>query len=422
MITVPGAIAIPVAPLNPDSSPVQVEVGPNPAQAALTPDGAQIWVTDASSNQVYIINTSSLLVTRTIGLPTTPYGIAFSPNGSDAWVSGRNPNVAVELSTSTESVISTVSVPVLDAYPYMIAVSPNGTQVWMSEYYHNVTIINARTATIMSELLVLPQGDTGGVTAMSFSPDGRAVYFGFTGLPISSNVVVAYNATTRTMLWSSTIDCAGSVGGIIESPDEGNVYVLNDSTPGAEFNVLGAKEGSIVARIPLPTIRVEDFSTMAVTDGGYAVWFAGSEPGNDAVLVGVNSTADSIGVIDYDPDVNGSTSLSLAQNRGTAYALADGGSPYLLAWSDLPNLAAVRCLPVGTLSRGCVLPNTESYGSPAAITIGPQDDNVSSEGSASCLTAPIGEDLLIDAIVVVAVTIMAVVVVTQRRATTPPSA
>jgi YVTN family beta-propeller protein len=417
LVATPGAIAIPITPFTPQPVLVQVPVGPNPVQAALSPDAKQIWVTDASSDQVYIIDAGSLRVIQIIHLPTTPYGIAISPNGSDAWVSGRNPNVALELSTSSYSTVAVVAIPVSNAYPYMIAISPNGTEIWVSDYFANVTIINARTATIMAELLVLPQDSSGGATAMTFSPDGRVVYLGFTGLPISSDVLVAYNATTRAIIWSSNVQCAGSIAGIIESPDGKRVYVLNDSTPGAEFNVLGANAGDILARVPMPTIRVEDFSTLGFMYGGAAVWFAGSQPGNDAVLVGIGTTSYSVGVVDYDAAVNGSTSLIVAQNNATAYALGDGGSPYLLAWSNLP-YPEVSCFLTDITSKICSPRNDPRPLAPAVTLDDPAANSYSTGSSASCLNPPLGEALIILAVVVISIAVAAVVIVSRRDGTT----
>jgi YVTN family beta-propeller protein len=318
--------------------PINVPVGPNPAQAALDPNGSQIWVSDVNAYEIYIINTTSLSVVKTIRLSIAPFGIAFSPNGSDAWVSGRYPNTVVEISTTTYSVIASIPIPVSDAFAYMLAVSPNGTQVWVTDYYHNVTIINASNALIMAEFLAIPYGDPGFVTAIAFSADGETVYLGLTATNNTSMGVVAYNATTRTLAWAQGLGGGISISGVIGSKNGEEVFVTNDTSPGSSFEILNATTGLIISRVTFPTLRTEDFSTLAESPDGSVVWFAASHPGSDEVLVAVYTANDMIAGTWTDPTVTGSTSLTMAPNGETIYTLTDGGSTYLSVYHPVyPN-------------------------------------------------------------------------------------
>jgi YVTN family beta-propeller protein len=330
--------------------PDHVEVGSNPGQAALDPNGSQVWVTDVDSRAISVVNTTSLAVVRTIFLSVEPFGIAFSPNGSAVWVSGRDPNTAVEISTTNYSVIATVAIPVPDAYAYMLAVSPNGSQVWVTDYYHNITIINATSATILTEFLTLPYDDPGFMTAISFSNDGQSVYIGYTASDNSSMGVVDYNATTRTINWAQGMGGGISFPGVLESRNGSEVFAVNDTPLGTAFTVLNATTGAVIATHPMPTLRTEDFSTLAESPDGSAVWFAASHPGSNAELVAVYTASALVAGMWADPTVSGSTSLTLAADGGTAYCPTDGGSSYLMVWSPLPEFVPPADLEPSTVS------------------------------------------------------------------------
>ena len=339
---------------------VAVVLGPNPVQAVVTPNGSQVWVTDALLNTVYVVNSVTLQVEVQIPLPAAPYGLAFSPAGSSAWISARYPNMAIEVSTSNYSVVATVPIPVNDAYPYMIAVNPGNGDVWVSDYYHNITIINGTSATIESELLVLPPGDPGFVTAMAFGPNGQDVFVGYTAQSDPADGLVAYNASTGAVVWSDGVEDGGSFGGIAVSSDGRTLFALNDSTPGAEFSFVNAQTGAMFARTPLPAIRIEDFSTPAFTCDSTSVWFAASQPGIDGLLVGVSVATEKIVVEATDSDIPGSTSLSLTPSGQTAFAVGvDGAYKPLVAWSPIgaPSGSPLVFAPSGgALSGECDAP------------------------------------------------------------------
>lgn len=62
---------------------------------AMTPDGAQVWVTDPSSGTLYIVDRSSLTVTsaRALGAGVVPRNVAFTADGRGAVVTDGNGSV-----------------------------------------------------------------------------------------------------------------------------------------------------------------------------------------------------------------------------------------------------------------------------------------------------------------------------------------
>src|SRR3984885_3166088 len=84
------------ATLNPkDYNPAEtiIQVGFNPGDLAITPDGSQLWVADtgpqtgpSSPTAISVISTATDKVTATLRLPIAPAQIAFSPSGATAYV------------------------------------------------------------------------------------------------------------------------------------------------------------------------------------------------------------------------------------------------------------------------------------------------------------------------------------------------
>jgi YVTN family beta-propeller protein len=74
-----------VSVINPSSNTVvdTVKVGPNPVDAALTPDGTKAYITDAGADTVSVIDSVTNSLAATVRVGWRPVDAAVTPDGSN---------------------------------------------------------------------------------------------------------------------------------------------------------------------------------------------------------------------------------------------------------------------------------------------------------------------------------------------------
>ena len=106
-----------------------ITVGTDPWGVAFSPDGTKAYVTNRSTNDVRVIDTSTSTVTATITVGDLPLGVAVSPDGTKAYVASFiSENVSV-IDTSTNTVTATITV---GLRPWDVAVSPDGNKAYVT--------------------------------------------------------------------------------------------------------------------------------------------------------------------------------------------------------------------------------------------------------------------------------------------------
>jgi YVTN family beta-propeller protein len=72
---------------------------------AVTPDGSKVYVANAASNNVSVIDTASNTVIATTPVGAAPVGVAVTPDGSKVYVANSNSNSVSVIATPTNTVI-----------------------------------------------------------------------------------------------------------------------------------------------------------------------------------------------------------------------------------------------------------------------------------------------------------------------------
>ena len=80
-----------------------IAVGSSPVTALITPNGAEVYVSNSGSNTVSVISTVSDAVTATVPVGSGPDALAVSPDGSKVFVGQNGGDVSV-IDTATKSV------------------------------------------------------------------------------------------------------------------------------------------------------------------------------------------------------------------------------------------------------------------------------------------------------------------------------
>jgi len=182
-----------VAVLETDSKQVlkTIPVPPGPHGLVVTPDGSQVFVSSDGASVVSVIDTATDQVVDTVEVGATPHGLAISQDGKIVLVSGFGSNEAELLDTASHQIMGRVSV----QQPHNSAISPDGRRAYVGAQQQGATSLVAIDLTTMSQTATIPLDKT--PRALSFSPDGRWVYFTLAGsdavqvLDAARNEVVA---------------------------------------------------------------------------------------------------------------------------------------------------------------------------------------------------------------------------------------
>ena len=240
------------ATLNPkDYNPAEtiIQVGFNPGDLAVTPDGSQLWVADtgpqtgpSSPTAISVISTATDKVTATLRLPVAPAQIAFSPSGATAYVTtadglwvfntatahvthvipglGDPHGVAVSpdgstvyvtntnggklevINAATDKITGTIGVGQL---PWQVAISSDGKTVYVADPDSNqVSVISASSGTVTSSISIPGDPDTVGLT-----PDGSQLWVG----GLTSGIMTVLNTATHDVVGTINVGNDGPNSG-----------------------------------------------------------------------------------------------------------------------------------------------------------------------------------------------------------------
>jgi len=145
-----------------------IGVGVSPLTAVITPNGAEVYVSDNGSNAVSVISTATDTVTSTVSVGSGPDALAVSPDGSKVYVGQSGGEVSIiDTATKTVSTISTGG-PVHD-----LAITPDGAKVYLAMEFaglKKITTSNNLVTTVSS--ILCPEG-------VAVTPDGQFLYVNY---------------------------------------------------------------------------------------------------------------------------------------------------------------------------------------------------------------------------------------------------
>ncbi|HTT91959.1 MAG TPA: YncE family protein [Acidimicrobiales bacterium] len=194
-----------------------VAVGLMPQAIAVTPDGSEVWVTEAgpqtSATPLYgiaVISTSSDTVVRQMGLSGDPTDVAFSPSGDRAYVTASDGLHVFDVTDRRQVAF----VPGLSS-PQSVTVSPDGSFVYVTETQTGqLATISTANDTVLRTTSV---GDEPWQAAVS--PNGSTVYV---ANPDSDSVSFVDAATGQV---SQTATVAGSPDALAVTSDGSELWV-----------------------------------------------------------------------------------------------------------------------------------------------------------------------------------------------------
>ena len=218
-----------------------IATGPDPFGIAINPTGTTVYVANnvgGNSVSVYSANagTGQLTQTTTIALAAGagPRGIAFSPDGTRAYITEQNANTVVVVNTATNAVVGAVAV---GGQPATVALGPDGTRAYVTNFASNtVSVINTATNTV-----VATAATGSGPIGVVVSQDGKYFYIG----NFNDGTVTQFSATTNTVLGS--IASGTQTGGLAISPDGTALYASNFGSNNVAMFSIGTGTGALTS-------------------------------------------------------------------------------------------------------------------------------------------------------------------------------
>ncbi|SHU94200.1 YVTN family beta-propeller repeat protein [Mycobacteroides abscessus subsp. abscessus] len=193
--------------------------------AAVHPDGSTVYLasggdTDGTSDpKVMLIDAATNTVTGTIKVDDAYY-LAVSPNGARLYVAGYGGDLIWVIDTTSHSIVKTIDVgkPIGG-----FVVSPDNSRLYVQGDVKfglttsNVTIVDIGAGAVTTSV-TFPLGEE--LTDIAVAPDGSAVY-------VTQLTGDVSRIDTATMTVTDTVNIGNYAGAIAVSPDGSRIYVTN---------------------------------------------------------------------------------------------------------------------------------------------------------------------------------------------------
>lgn len=282
-----------------DTSVATVNVGSNPVEIAVSPDGAKVYVANYYGSTVSVIETASNTVTATVNVGDNPNGIAVSPDGKNVYVTNLgNLNMSV-IDTATNTVIDTIGNVV--SIPQGIAINQNGTKIYLPDT-DITTFFAIDTAT--KEVTEIPVEGSCGVAV---NPEGTKLYVTTEGeYPDYKGIVEVVDVASNEV--TAKVAAVGSnPGRVAVSPDGARVYVTNEGSN--NVSVIDTSTNNVIATV---NVGINP-NGIAVTPDGKKVYVANHYSNNVSVIdTALNKVTATLNV------ENGSTGVALGKLNVTS--------------------------------------------------------------------------------------------------------
>ena len=219
-ITNAGSNTVSVIDTSTNQVTTTIPVGSFPDGVAVSPDGRRAYITNTGSGTVSVIDTATNKVIATILTSAQSVGIAVSPDGRRVYTANLLDQSISVIDTGTNTLIATVPVSI---FPYDVKVAgkkiyvTNCTAQCSSSSPGTVTVLDAATDKVIATIPVAPTTNAPG---LAVSPDGQKIYV---TNEISDNVPVIDTATDTV---TATIPLGNSTSAAV-SPDGRKIYIPN---------------------------------------------------------------------------------------------------------------------------------------------------------------------------------------------------
>jgi YVTN family beta-propeller protein len=245
-----------------------IELGASPTDITASIDGKRVFVISSQDDTLLAIDAGSNEVVATINLGCAPDKVAASPDGKKAYVVCTEAKRVLVVDIANERVSAKISQPFVPIYA---ATTLDGRKLYVSHRGDNaISVIDTNSNSVRKEIrLNMPPG------RLVVSPDGKTLYFGLrqSVQEFSTEKIDIDNDRLVTHSYRGTY-CSD---GFAVSPDGKNMYCIDSFTLGEAIAVsdLSKSEGMTV------NTRKLDFvpRSIAMSAKGDKIYLANRENG-----------------------------------------------------------------------------------------------------------------------------------------------
>lgn len=230
-----------------------------PIDVLVSPDGRELYVLQADTPSISVVDVDSEKVTRKVDLPATPHGAALSPSGDIAYVTCDGAS-GVVVSLDLNSGKAGRAVPVGHT-PTAPVLSKDGTTLYVCNRFDNdVSVIDVSKAQTIRRIPVIREP-----VAAASSPDGSRIFVAnlLPNDPADAYDVAAELSVIDTTEFTATSvrlpNGSSSVRGLCVSPDGDYLYAVH-----------------LLSRYQIPTTQLErgwiNTNALSILDARNLTW------------------------------------------------------------------------------------------------------------------------------------------------------
>ena len=193
---------------------ISLKVGLNPTEVAVNPNTNMVYVTNADSNTVSVIDGKTNSVVKNIEVGKQPSSIAINPNTNMVYVANSNSNTVSVIDGKTNS----VKTDIVDNGSEFVALNPNTNMVYVANSNSNtVSVIDGKTNMWLEKITLEHIGYD-----LAVNPNTNKVYV----TNADSNTVSVIDGKTNSVV--KNIEVGKQPSSIAINPNTNMVYVVSD--------------------------------------------------------------------------------------------------------------------------------------------------------------------------------------------------
>jgi YVTN family beta-propeller protein len=200
-------------------SPVEIEVGPEPAHVVVAAQDKSAYVTNSMGDNLSVVDLEEKKVVDTIATGKMPHGLRPSPNGREIYVADVNGNAVSVIDVGQSKEVARIPT---GRTPVQVAFTPDGRFAYTSLRDENrVAVID----TVQRKLIATVAVGRNPIQLYP-TPDGRRIYVANQGTEANpDNTVSVIDTTSNTVV--ATILTGRGAHGVMISSDGRRVFVSN---------------------------------------------------------------------------------------------------------------------------------------------------------------------------------------------------
>lgn len=244
-----------------------IPVPTGPEGLIMAPDGMRVYASSQGDSTLSVISTKTDRVVSTLEVGKSPHGLAMTTDGRMLLVAVFGADQVVMIDTIRNQIIARFPV----AKPHNIAITPNGRTAYVASQQPDATALVILDLASKQEVGRFPLDKT--PRALTFSPDGSALYFTLAG----SNAVQVLDPSRNQVV--TQIPVGASPHHVLFTPNGEYALVI----------VQGPGELAIInpaSRMVTGTVAVGKFPHWIATTSGLTAYVT-NEGGNSVSVVDV---------------------------------------------------------------------------------------------------------------------------------------